>query len=246
MFKRILSGGVLFGLAAFGAFSGSPVQGQKTPDIATEATRKSDEHVSEFLEDPFVTKYRKKFFAVFAGKTGEFEQGMSELDALLAKNPKDARALVWHGNGLMVRAGLLRFKGKSEEGHKVLLNSKIELDKAVALDPDNVNILAMRAVTLHIAGQYWPEKELPAGTWTTIIHDLEKSRKIINPERMKKISVHARGEILSELANAYGKAGNREKSRGLWEEVKQVVPGSKYAVQAEAALQAEDKKPTAQ
>ena len=213
-------------------------QERKTPpDIHS----KPGDHVSDFLEDPFVTKYRKKFFAVFSGNTSEFEQGMSELDALLAKNPNDARALVWHGNGLMVRAGLKKFYGNPKAGQILLLDSKKELDRAVSLDPENVNIIAMRAVTLHIAGQYWLEKDLPPETWQTIVHDLEKSRKIIRPDRMKRISAHARGEILSELAEAYGKLGQKEKSLTLWREVQKSTPNSKYAQQAAAVLKAEGK-----
>lgn len=197
---------------------------------------KADEHASHFLEDPFVTKYRQKFFAVFHGDTSKFEEGMSELDAMLAKNPGDARALVWHGNGLMVRGGLLKFKGKSAEGRQLLLDSKKELDRAVSLDPDDVNIIAMRAVTLNIEGKYWPAADLPPNCFETIISDLEKARNIINPARFKLLSVHARGEILTELAFAYDKTGKHDKARPLWQEAKDTLAGSAYATQAETAL----------
>ena len=135
-------------------------------------------------------------------------------------------------------AGLKKFYGDSKTGQKLLLDSKNELDRAVSLDPENVNILAMRAVTLHIAGQYWKAQDLPPDTWQTIVRDLEKSRRIIRPDRMKRLSVHARGEILSELAEAYGKLGERGKSLAIWREVEKSVPNSKYAKQAESELQA--------
>ncbi len=228
-----LSGGVLLAGAGAGQARG---QERKTPPDIRAAPK---DHVSDFLEDPFVTKYRKKFFAVFSGDTSQFEQGMTEIEAMLAKDPNDARALVWHGNGLMVRGGLKKFYGDPKTGQKLLLDSKKECDRAVLLDPENVNILAMRAVTLHIAGQYWKQKDLPHESYQTIIHDLEKSRKIIRPDRMKRISVHARGEILSELADAYGKTGQREKSLAVWREVRRSVPGSKYAALADAALKQE-------
>ncbi len=217
-------------------------QGQAVvmPPQANGPQARASDHVSGFLEDPFVTEYRRKFFSVFAGKTDEFEQGMRELSAMLAKNPNDARALVWHGNGLMVRAGLLKFHGKPEEGRALLVESKQELDRAVALDPDNVNILAMRAVTLYIAGKYWMDADLPKGSWQAVIADLEKSRRILGPERMKKLSIHARGEILSELATAYTRTAQPGKARELWQEVEQAVPGSSYAEKAEVARKALD------
>ena len=214
-----------------GTPTSSPVR--KTPlDIHA----KPVDHVSAYLEDPFVTKYRRKFFAVFRGDFSQFEQGMKEIEAMLAKNPRDARARVWHGNGLMVRAGVKRFTGQVEAGKKLLLQSKAECDRAVALAPQDVNILAMRAVTLHIAGEYWKPEELPKRTWETIIQDLEKSRAIIRPDRMPQLSVHARGEILSELANAYQKTGQAAKARELWQEIQKSVPDSQYAQQAEKAL----------
>lgn len=197
---------------------------------------KSDEHSSGFLEDPFVTKYRKKFFSVFSGNMSEFENGMKELDAMLAKNPDDARALVWHGNGLMVKAGLVKMTGKSDEAKHLLLDSKKAMDRAVSLAPENVNILAMRAVTLYIAGKYWSDDDLPPGSWQAVIDDLEKSRKIIGQERMRRLSIHARGEILSELATGYTHMKRLDKARALWNEVIRSVPKSKYAAQAEEQL----------
>ena len=228
------TGTALFGAALLFGTSGIRAQ---IPNAPPQIKADKSEHVTKYMEDPFVTKYRKKFFSVFAGKTGEFEQGMSELDAMLAKNPNDARALVWHGNGLMVRAGLKKIQGQSDAGRQLLIDSKKELDRAVSLDPDNVNILAMRAVTLHIAGQYWKASDMPAGSWQAIIADLEKTRRIIPPQAMKKLSIHARGEILTELADAYQKAGMANKSRSIWLETLKSVPNSRYAAQAKTALE---------
>lgn len=200
---------------------------------------KKEDHVSAFLEDPFITKYRKKFFSVFQGKFGEFEGGMTELEAMLKKNPHDARALVWHGNGLTVRAGLQKMIGKGQDAVKLLTASRKELDRAVNLSPDDVNIIAMRAVTIHTMGQYWKPEEVPAGSWELLIADLEKTRQIIGKERFPKISVHARGEILTELADGYQRVGKNAEATALWKETLVSVPNSRYATMAEKALAAQ-------
>lgn len=237
----------VIGMAACLALNAEAVSAAQQPERSAPGSTsqaqvkpKDKDHVSEFLEDPFVTKYRRLFFSVFNGKMDGYAEGMKELEAMLAKNPNDARALVWHGNGLMIRGGLQRFRGQRQEAVKSLVDSRKELDRAVSLDPENVSILAMRAVTIFGMGTYFNENEIPAGSWQKLISDLEKSRKIIGPDRMKKLSVHARGEILTELATGYTHVGKFDKARALWNEALKAVPDSQYSKKAELALKAMD------
>jgi len=227
-------------LAVYGIANLTPTRAQTAPkptaDAPTQNSAKNEDHQSSFLEDPFITEYRRKFFSVFQGKTQEFESGMAELDAMLQKNPDDARALVWRGNGLMVRAGLLKLRGNVDEGKRLLQESRKEMDRAVSISPDDVNIIAMRAVTVHMMGLYWKNEEMPAESWEALIADLEKTRRLIGKERFKKISVHARGEILTELANGYKRTGKIKQANALWKETLRLAPDSRYARMAEKAL----------
>ena len=241
-YKAAVSLLVTFSIANLFPMSVHAQTASKTAADSSSSTRaKVEDHQSSFLEDPFITEYRRKFFSVFQGKTAEFEGGMSELDMMLQKNPDDARALVWRGNGLMVRAGLLKLRGKGEEGKRLLQESRKEMDRAVSISPDDVNIIAMRAVTVHMMGMYWKNEDIPAGSWEALIADLEKTRKLIGGERFKQISVHARGEILTELANGYKRVGKMKQANTLWRETLLLAPDSRYSRMAEKALAEPDK-----
>src|SRR5437016_12997240 len=115
-----------------------------------------------YKEDPFVVHYRHEFFSVFAGDFDRFEKAFGEVKAMVAKNPNDARALVWLGNGDTVKAGVLWMHGKKDESVELMKESRPLLDKAVELRPDDPNIFMMRAVTLFIQGQNWPGEDIPS------------------------------------------------------------------------------------
>jgi hypothetical protein len=85
-----------------------------------------------YTEDPFIVEYRQKFFAIFRGDLETFNTAYAEIEAMLAKNPKDARALVWLGNGQTVRAGLWRVQGREPEAVKLLELSRKTLDQPLS------------------------------------------------------------------------------------------------------------------
>ena len=68
-----------------------------------------------YVEDPFVTEYRQKFFAAMRGDSKTFNQAYADMEAMLKKDPKDARALVWRGNGKTIKAIRANMTGKKDE-----------------------------------------------------------------------------------------------------------------------------------
>src|SRR5579885_864790 len=49
---------------------------------------------------------REDFFAGMWGDKARLNRGMKYCEDMLAKNPKHAEALVWHGGGLLTRASI--------------------------------------------------------------------------------------------------------------------------------------------
>lgn len=189
-----------------------------------------------YTEDPFITKYRQEFFAVYQGDFARFEKAMKEVEAMVAKDPKDARATVWMGNGQMIRAGRELVFGAKEKSRELLRQSKASCDRAVALDPDNFNVYFMRAVTFYLMLQYWQDGDLPPGIAETIVADIEKGIKFIGPDRLPKVSTHVRGEIYGELGIAYLKLGKKAKAKECFEILEKVCPDTKYAARAAKEL----------
>ena len=52
-----------------------------------------------FSQDRFDFKVRNYFFAGFAGNAAAMEKGKKICEGILATDPKNAEALVWHGSG---------------------------------------------------------------------------------------------------------------------------------------------------
>ena len=114
----------------------------------------------------------------------------------------------------------------------MLEESRKTLDKAVALSPNDPNIYMMRVATLYIQGQYWPATLVPKANWEHIRDDCLKFIQTIGPEKMKKVSVHVRGEAYGELGVAYKKLGDKEKAKAAFKMVQQLDPGTEYAEKA--------------
>jgi tetratricopeptide (TPR) repeat protein len=184
-----------------------------------------------YTEDPFIIEWRAKFFAVFRGDFVTFNKAYADIREMVRKNPKDARAMVWLGNGHTVQAGVLRGQGKAEEAEKLLVESRKVLDKAVALSPEDPNIYMMRAATLYIQGQYWPAEKLPRTVWETLRDDCLRFIKFLG-DRMPRTSIHLRGETYGSLGIAYARLGEKAKAKEAFEMVIRLNPNTAYETRA--------------
>lgn len=188
-----------------------------------------------YREDPFITKYRAKFFAVFRGDVKTFEDAYKEIQALVAKNPHDARALVWLGNGQTVEASLMRLRGKQADAEALREESCKTLRRAVAMDPNNYGIYMMEAATLYVQGQYWPDKLIPRSNWLTLRDDCEHLLRTLGP-KIDKVSIHVRGETYGELGVAYTKLGNKRMAVETFRKLLKSDPGTLYANRAKTEI----------
>jgi tetratricopeptide (TPR) repeat protein len=195
-----------------------------------------------YAEDPFITKYRQKFFAVFRGDLKTFNEGYAEIEAMIKKDPKDARALVWLGNGQTIKAGQLYMMGQKEPALKLLDVSRKTLDAAVALQPKDYNIYMMRAATLFVQGQYFPASAIPKANWEKLRDDCLSLIRDFGAEKLAKSSVHVRGEAYGELGIAYARLGEKAKARAAFQKVAEQNPGTAYEERAKREIAALDGK----
>jgi tetratricopeptide (TPR) repeat protein len=201
---------------------------------------KPDYHNPEpgiYTEDPFITHYRQEFFAVFKGDIKRFEKAYAEIKEMVAKDPKDPRALVWLGNGDTVKAGTLWLSGKKEAALALLETSRTHLDEALAMRPDDPNIFMMHGVTLYIQGQYFAGAKLPDSVWKGIRTDCEHLIRYFGP-KITKVSIHVRGETYGELGIACLKLGDKKAAKAAFEKILKLDPGTDYATRATKELAA--------
>jgi tetratricopeptide (TPR) repeat protein len=196
----------------------------------------NDSEPGLYTEDPFIVQYRKEFFAVFSGNFARFERAFEKIEGMIQQNPKDARALVWRGNGKMVKAGLALFQNKRDEARALLQESDADLDLAVHLRPDDPNIYMMRAATLLLVHQRFPREWVNRSVYARLLDDSTRFINYIGPSRMLRTSIHLRGEAHASFAIAYEGLGHRSAAVKAWANLARVSPNTTYAEKAQEEL----------
>jgi hypothetical protein len=182
----------------------------------------------------FDSRVREDFFAGFAGDSARFERGMKTCEEMLAANPKDPAALVWHGGGVFFQAGMAFRNGDATKGVELNQRGLKEMNDAVALAPDSLQTRIPRGAIL-IASARFMEDAFAKPLLVTGVADYEKVLELEQPY-LQNVSVHGRGELLGGLADGYRRLGNTEKSREFLQRMVQELPGSPYQKQAQRWL----------
>lgn len=187
------------------ALSSAATSAQQTPAPATSPA-------ASIAAEPvrFDMEVRTDFFVGFSGSAARLEQGMAKTEATLAANPNHAEAMVWHGGGLLFKAGQAFRTGDTPTGMELFGRGIGEMNRAVALAPDNVAVRIPRGATLLEATRQMPTAQaepllrLAIGDYE---HVLELQAKSFD-----SLGGHAKGELLFGLADGYSRLGDRQKA----------------------------------
>lgn len=178
---------------------------------------------------------REDFFAGFEGDAERLAKGMKTAEDALARNPRHAEAKVWHGGGLLYQAGQLMLSGDPENGLKLWQDGLEEMAEAVRLEPDNLGVIIPRGAILVSASRQTPP-EMGRPILETGVADFEKVLRIQSPTFSGK-SVHARGELLTGLADGWDRLGNPVKAREYFERIASELKETIYEQKARAWLE---------
>lgn len=200
----------------------------KAGAVAVPATSQAD--AGERFDD----RVRDDFFAGFQGDAAALARGMAECDRALAADPKHAEALVWHGAGALFQAGELFQGGHFVKGMLLWRKALGEMDRAVALAPDNIAVRIPRGAAVLPASRFVPAGQAPALIERGLA-DYERVLQIQEPY-FTRVPLHSRGELLFGLADGYYRLGDTEKSRAYLRRVEADCAGSAYARRAAAWL----------
>jgi tetratricopeptide (TPR) repeat protein len=178
---------------------------------------------------------RADFFAGAAGDEARLTQAMELCERTLADNPRHPEAMVWHGAGLLVRAGQAFQKGDMATGGPLFDGGIKEMSEAVALAPDNPGVLIPRAATLFEATRRMPSemaRPLLQSAVANYEHVLE-----IQQATWSKLGDHPRGELLFGLAEGSARLGDQQKARMYFERLVADAPTSGQAPRAKAWME---------
>lgn len=185
---------------------------------------------------------RDDFFAGMLGDKARLDRGMKFCEDILAKNPRHAEALVWHGGGLLTRAAEAYRKGDGKSGDKLWNQGIKEMNDAVSFEPNRIDVMIGRSATIigmAQAGFDANDAESKALLKSALL-DYEKVYELQKPN-FKELWSHSRGELLFGLASGWSILGEHQKAREYLKLILKHVKGTDYETEAQKWL---DKKPT--
>jgi hypothetical protein len=178
---------------------------------------------------------RTDFFAGVAGDVAALDRAMRFIEETLAKDSSRADALVWHGAGLVTRAGQAFEKGDTTTGAALWQLGLREMNDAVAREPENVAVLIPRGAVLLEVSRALPEPEEAKVLLATGVGDYEKVLELQAPY-FRYLSEHSRGELLYGRAEGLHRLGERARARMYFERLLAEAKDSEYGRMADAWL----------
>jgi len=183
----------------------------------------------------FDNQVRADMFAGMAGDSAALDRAMRLCEEMLAKDPENAAALVWHGSGLSFQGSLAFRAGDSAKGGPMVGRGFREMDDAVAKEPDSLGVLIPRGATLLEYSRHDPSPERARAELEKGLGDYEKVLALQKPSWQNR-PLHARGELLSGLAEGWLRAGDSERARAYMNRLLTETSGSPYAARAQEYL----------
>lgn len=173
---------------------------------------------------------RNGFFAGFAGDQAALDRSMKYCEEILASEPRNAEAMVWHGGGLVYLSGRAFQTGDRQKGIELWMRGNRELDEAVALAPGHISVVIPRGAVLLNATRMMPiERARPS--IEKGVSDYETAYQV-QKDRLDQMSAHAKGELLFGIAEGNSRLGNMDKANEFFTLISNVLPGTEYASRA--------------
>lgn len=178
---------------------------------------------------------RDDFYAGFRSDRAAFDHAVAATQKILDAQPAHAEALVFLGSATLALSGRAFLEENDmQKGMELWEQGNAMMDKAVQLQPDNIDVRNQRGNTLLVGSRRVPADWQPALlekclTDFNAILELHKARLPTLPGR-------DRGELLATLADGYDRSGEKDKSHAYLERIVKELPGTEYAKRAEAWL----------
>jgi hypothetical protein len=181
----------------------------------------------------FDFKVREDMFAGMDGDTAAFDRAMKLIADTLAADPDHAEALVWRGDGRLFLAGQAFQRGATTEGQALTAQGTADMDRAVALAPNDIAVRVPRAAALlPFARGMRPFNRPEADRMTrTAIGDFEFVVATSTPG-WSKLTEHGRGELLGALADGWLQLDDVAKASPYLDRMTNELPDTPYAKNA--------------
>ena len=181
------------------------------------------------------TTVRADMFAGLAGDTARFAKAMEACERTLARDPKHAEALVWHGSGLFFQAGQAFQRGDMATGGPLWERGLGEMNEAVSLAPNSLAVVIPRGAVLLQASRVVPSP-MAEPLLRTGVGDFEHVLEL-QQSYFQTLGDHAKGELLFGLADGYARLGDKVKARAYFDRLIAEAPTSGHAPRGRAWIE---------
>jgi hypothetical protein len=181
----------------------------------------------------FDFKVREDMFAGMDGDPVAFDRAMKLIADTLAREPDHAEALVWRGDGRLFMAGQAFQRGDFASGQKLFTEGLADMERAVALAPNDIAVRVPRASGLlpYARGLRRVDRSEADRLTRIALGDFEFVLQASQP-RWDKLSEHGRGEVLGALADGWLMLGETAKADVFLDRMTSELPGTAYAKNA--------------
>jgi hypothetical protein len=180
--------------------------------------------------DRFDTKVRQDFFDGIRGDQAALDRAMKLCAERLATNPNDAEAMVWQGAGVMFSSGQKFRTGDQATGVTLYAQGLAEMDKAVALAPNDIGVRIPRGAVLLGMAPFVPEPER-AKLLERGVSDYETTLDV-QKAYFATLDLHSREQLLYGLVDGYANLGNKAKARAFYDRMSTDAAGSELLARA--------------
>ena len=199
--------------------------------------------VSLFAQTRFDMVIRNDLFAGLSGNREALERGLATCEKILAENPKDAEALVWHGIGTLILSRL-EFQKNNAQGALALSQKGIaEMDRAVELEPENLGVRIPRGAALRDA-----TREMPPFMGEPLLEKARLDFQYVFDLQKDSLprSEHPLGELLQALGDIHSRQGKLDDAARYYGMLQERLPATDYGKRAAEWLKSRQTLPAEQ
>ena len=171
-----------------------------------------------------------------SGDAEALKRAMEICERTLRQYPDHPAALVYHGSGLVFQ---------SQANPEFFSKGLAEMDRAAALDPDNLGVRIPRGSVLITLVRQMRESPLRRA-------QLEKARTDfqyafdVQKDHLGDLGTHPLGELLQNLGDIYSRLDQPEEAQKYCEMIQAKLPDSEYAKRAAQWMESRQTLPPAQ
>lgn len=190
------------------------------------------------------SRMRNDLFAALAGKPEGLQRILEASGKILTENPDHAQALLWRGVATLAGFFGEAQKGDAQAAMPAFGKAEADMDRAVSLAPDDLEIRVMRAVMYGPASRTMPQpfsERLLEKTRADFQHTFD-----LQQEKLDELGTHPLGELLQGLGDAYSRQGKTLDAEKYYRMIQTRLTATEYARRADEWMKTRQPLPEAQ